>query len=221
MEHEPSPLAAARIARQLPLREAAAKAGLTEDEVLWLEEGRVYRFASPDDALLALLLYATALGINHREARQIAGLPVPPKPLEVNPRARLAVLAAITAALMALVIALVLPGRSDDGAVARAAAEAKLPAPWKISVDVYNGCGDINWTRRVADRVGALGYQVRRVSRADRFDYPRTAVYFEPGGQELAARLARELGVIAKPLPGGKNARRLVVIVGPPRGPAQ
>jgi hypothetical protein len=55
------------------------------------------------------------------------------------------------------------------------------------------------------------------VSRATRFDYPETAVYYEPGGLALANRLARQLGVETRPLPGGMNARRLVVIVGPPR----
>ena len=83
-----SALAQARLQRQLPVREAAAKAGLTEDEVSWLEEGRVYRFRSPDDALLALTLYTTALGVDHREARVLAGLPVPPKPFEANPAER-------------------------------------------------------------------------------------------------------------------------------------
>jgi transcriptional regulator with XRE-family HTH domain len=218
-----SPLARARLLRQLPLREAAAKAGLTEEQVTWLEEGRVYRFATPDDALLALLLYATALGIDHREARTLAGLPVPPRALQVNPYARLAVLGGVAAAVVALVGALTLPGRNDDRAraaqAARLAADARLPRPWTIHVDVRNGSGDINYTRRVASRIGALGYQVARVARADRFDYPETAVYYQRGGEKVAERLARQLGVAFKPLPGGKDTRRLVVVVGPERGP--
>ena len=76
LDRKRSRLAQARLARQLPVREAAAKAGLTEDEIAWLEEGRVYRFRTPDDALLALTLYTTALEIDHWEARQLAGLPV-------------------------------------------------------------------------------------------------------------------------------------------------
>ncbi len=36
----------------------------------------MYRFGSNADALAAALVYATALGISEREARQIAGLPV-------------------------------------------------------------------------------------------------------------------------------------------------
>src|SRR6266542_2694703 len=59
---ERSPLAAARLRRQLTVAEAARRAGIGEDEARWLEEGRVYRFRSTDAAMLALLLYATALG---------------------------------------------------------------------------------------------------------------------------------------------------------------
>jgi transcriptional regulator with XRE-family HTH domain len=223
LDHERSALAQARIGRQLPLREAAQRAGLTEDEVTWLEQGRVYRFRTPDDAMLALLLYATALGVDHREARSLAGLPVPPKPLATNPVGRLVVLAGVAAALVALVAALVLPGRAADrarsAADARSRAEAALPKPWEIRVDVFNGNGNINWTRTVASRVGALGYQVTRVTRANRFDYPQTAVYYQPGADGIASRLARQLGVVSKPLPGGADKRRLVVIVGPRKGP--
>jgi hypothetical protein len=86
-------------------------------------------------------------------------------------------------------------------------------------VDVLNGAGDINWTRQVASRVQSLAYTVKRVGRADRFDYPRSAVYYAPGGRLVAVRLARQLGIVTIPLPGGSDAKRLVVIVGPPRGP--
>src|SRR5437660_6300598 len=57
-----SVLARARVHRQLTTEEAARRAGLPEEQVRWLEEGRVYRFPSADHALLAMLLYATALG---------------------------------------------------------------------------------------------------------------------------------------------------------------
>ena len=224
LEQKRSPLAQARLQRQLPVREVAARAGLTEDEVSWLEEGRVYRFRTPDDALLALLLYATALGIDHHEARAIAGLPVGPRPFRANPRTRLAVLAGVAAAAVALAAVFVLPGRAEEQAreaqASRLAAEAALPKPWKIDVDVLNGSGDIVFTRRIASRIGAFGYHIAHVRRANRFDYPQTTVYYERGGYDIAARLARQLGVGTRPLPGGDNRRRLVVIVGPHRGPA-
>jgi hypothetical protein len=216
-----SPLAGLRVKRQLPVREVADWSGLTEAEIGWLEEGRVYMFRTTDDALVAVLLYAAALGVDQAEARELAGLPIGPRPLRANPVARLGVLGGIAVALIALVAAFVLPQGSDDrgAALARARAEALLPPPWRIDVDVLNGSGDINNTRRLATRIGAMAYRIHRVARADRFDYPQTVVFFEPGGQANAVRLARQLGVVSKPLPGGDNPKRLVVVVGPRKGP--
>lgn len=210
---EPTALARARLQRQLTREDAARRAGLTPDEVEWLEEGRLYRFRSSERATLALLLYMTALGIDRREARRLAGLPV--GPLSSNPRARLAVAAALLVTAAAVAAAVVVPPRL--GAETETTSTQNLPPPWRISVDVLNGGGDINYTRRVADRVGSFAYQIKRVSRASRFDYPETAVYFSPGGEAIGRRLAEQLGVNARPLPGGKNPRRLVVIAGRPR----
>ena len=63
---EPSALARARLQRQLTPEEAARRAGLTPDEVEWLEEGRLYRFRSSERATVALLLYTTS---RHRPPR--------------------------------------------------------------------------------------------------------------------------------------------------------
>src|SRR5436853_7421742 len=92
---EESPLARARLHRQLTVEETARRAGISAEEVRWLEEGRVYRFPRPDDALAATVLYASALGIDNREARELAGLPVPPLPVERNPVPRLVVIGAV------------------------------------------------------------------------------------------------------------------------------
>ncbi len=210
-----SPLAAARLHKGLTVEEAARRAGLSPDEIEWLEAGRVYRFPSTDAAIVATLLYATGLGLDHREARIVAGLPVPPRPVEVARKGRIVVLIAVAATLGALVSAVVWP--RGHAAAPTAAAGSQLAPPWKIAVDVLNGGGDINFTRQVASRIGALGYHIERVARANRFDYPQTAVYFEPGGEAIGLRLARQLGVPLKPLPGGANPSRLVVIAGPPR----
>ena len=211
-----SPLAAARLHKGLTVEEAARRTGLSADEVEWLEAGRVYRFPSTDAAIVATLLYATGLGLDHREARIVAGLPVPPRPGRGRPQgpdrgagrgrrdARRARLGGRDAAR---------PRRRPPPA----SAASQLAPPWKIAVDVLNGGGDINYTRRVASRIGALGYHIGHVRRANRFDYPQTAVYFEPGGEAIGLRLARQLGVPLKPLPGGSNPNRLVAIVGPPR----
>ncbi len=220
--HDRSALAAARLHRQLTIEAAAKKAGLTPDQVQWLEEGRVYRFPAADAAIAATLMLAAALHIDNREARELAGLPVPPRPLDVNPVARLIGVAALSAAVMALVAFVLVPAVADkpipavDPVVAQA---ASLPKPWAIQVDVLNGAGDINWTRLTASRIQSLAYTVKKVGRADRFDYPQSAVYYAPGGRLIAVRLARQIGFVTRPLPGGKDPNRLIVIVGPKRGP--
>jgi hypothetical protein len=212
-----SPLAAARLHRQLTVDEAAKRAGLTPDEVDWLEDGRVYRFPSADAALVATLLYASALGIDHREARILAGLPVAPRPLETVARGRrLVALAAAAAAVAALVaVVIVVPGSGRKTATP-VVARSLLPPAWKVEVDVLNGCGDINYTRQVASRIQALAYRIGRVTRAAHFGQAHTVIYFEPGGDGVASRLAQQLGVETAPLPGGSNPNRLVAIVGCP-----
>src|SRR5918994_538700 len=203
-----SALASARLHRQLTVEGAAKKAGLTPDQVQWLEEGRVYRFPSADAAIEATLMLAAALEIGPREARELAGLPVPPRPLDVNPAARLVGVAALSAAVMAFVAFVLVPAVAGEPAepvdpvVAQAAA---LPKPWKIQVEVLNGAGDINWTRQIGSRVQSLAYTVKKVGRADRFDYPQSTVYYSPGGRLIAIRLARQLGFVTRPLPGGTN----------------
>jgi hypothetical protein len=217
-----SPLASARLHRRLTVEEVAKRAGLTEDQVQWLEEGRVYRFPSVDSAIEATLLVAAALEIDRREARRLAGLSVAPRPLDVNPTGRLVGVAAISAALMALVAFVLVPalvGKPAPAVDPVVAQAATLPKPWKIQVDVLNGAGDINWTRQVGSQIQSLAYTVKKVGRADRFDYPLSAVYYSPGGRLIAIRLARQLGFVTRPLPGGSNPNRLVVIVGPQRGP--
>jgi transcriptional regulator with XRE-family HTH domain len=214
-----SPLARARLQRQWTVEETARRAGISEEYVRWLEEGRVYRFPTPDDALMAALLYGTALGVDNREARELAGLPVPQAPVERNPLSRLLVLGVVLVALV-VVAAVVLIPHGGNGKQ-RAANAVVLPPPWRVDVNVLNGSGDINYTRQVASRVQALGYSVKHVGRADSFAYPQTAVYFPPTCESLALRLAKQLGVASKPLPGGSGPCKLWVIAGPARGPGE
>jgi len=215
-----SPLAHARLHRKLTVDEAAKRAGISADELRWLEEGRLYRFASPDSAVLAALLVASALGVEHREALELAGLPVPPKPAEMSPLRRLLAVAAVGAAVLALTLAVVLAAQSHNHRVAATTAKvATLPPPWAVEVVVLNGSGDIVWTRQVASRIQALSYRVTHVGKAGTFNYPQTQVYFPPGGQAIGMRLARQLGAPLQPLPGGTDPRRLLVIVGPKTGP--
>lgn len=215
---EDSPLARARLHRQLTVEETARRAGITVEEVRWLEEGRVYRFPRPDDALIATALYATALELDNREARDLAGLPVPAQPLERNPLPRLLV---IGGALIAVTVFTLLFLMQGSGSKTGPSDAVILPPPWRIPVNVLNGSGDINYTRQVASRIGAFGYTIKKVARADNFTYPQTAVYFPPQCEGVAVRLARQLGVATKPLPGGSGPCQLFVIVGPARGPGE
>jgi transcriptional regulator with XRE-family HTH domain len=213
-----SPLARARVQRKLTRAEAARRAGLPESAVEWLEEGRVYRFRTADDALLTLLLYATALGIDHDEALALAGRPVEAKPLRTNPWPRLAAVSAVVVAAIVLGFVFFSGHQTEKAAAIKAATSAPtLPAPWTISVSVLNGSGDIVGTRELASKIGALGYTITKVGRADNFRYQQTVVYYQPGGRENALRLAKDLGVNVAPLPGGTDSKKLVVIAGPRR----
>jgi transcriptional regulator with XRE-family HTH domain len=209
---EPSPLASARLQRKLTVEEAARRVGLPAEQIEWLEAGRVYRFPTADDALVAVVLYATGLGVDQNEARRLARLPVD-RPLV---RSRHSTIVGAAAGAMVL-IALAITLAGAFGGDSNKHATTSLIPPYKLTVDVLNGGGDIYYTRALASKIGALGYKIKRVTKANRFDYPRTVVYFEPGGEEVGNRLAKELCVEARPLPGGSDSRRLVVIAGPPQ----
>jgi transcriptional regulator with XRE-family HTH domain len=209
-----SPLAAARERRGLSVNQVAYRSGLREEEIQWLEEGRLYRFPSQSAAAVAAVLYATGLGIDRYEARRLAGLPVS-RSLRVNAKARLIVVGAVAALLSALAVMVLTPNlRVTRTRTVEAIPNASLVPPWKLDVTVENGNGDINWTRAVASRIGAMGYTIAKVGRADRFDYPASAVYYGGGGHDVGVRLARQLSVRAREAPGLAK-RQLLVIVGP------
>ncbi|HZR96145.1 MAG TPA: LytR C-terminal domain-containing protein [Gaiellaceae bacterium] len=212
-----SPLARARLHRQLTVDEAARRASVSPEEIEWLEEGRLYRFPTPDRAIVVALLHATALGLDHREALELAGLDVPP--LRPSRRRRLAAAGVFALVLLAAGLAVVLARSTSAAAPSVAAKGAALPAPWTIKVDVLNGSGDIVYTRAVASRVQSLSYRVTHVGKATSFNYPQTQVYYPPGGEAACTRLAKQLDVSVLPLPGGDDPLRCVVIVGPERGP--
>jgi transcriptional regulator with XRE-family HTH domain len=211
---EPSPLAQARERHGLSITQVAYRTGLPEEQIEWLEDGRLYRFPSQNQAILAAIVYATAVGIDRFEARRLAGLPVTGT-VRVNAKARLIVVGAVAALLSAFAVMVVVPNmRVTQTRTVEAIPNANLVPPWKLHVTVENGNGDITWTRTLASRVGAMGYTVAKVGRADRFDYPRSTVYYGPGGHDVGVRLARQLAVTAEEAPG-LGARDLLVIVGP------
>lgn len=211
---EPSPLAEARERHGLSVTQVAYRTGLSEQEIEWLEEGRLYRFSSQNQAVLSAVVYATAVGIDRSEARRLAGLPVT-STVRVNAKARLVVVGAMAALVSALAVMMLTPNlRITQTRTVEAIPNANLVPPWKLSVTVENGIGDITWTREVASRIGAMGYTIAKVGRADRFNYPSSAVYFGAGGKDVGVRLARQLGVDAQQAPGLSD-RQLLVIVGP------
>jgi len=208
----------ARLRRQLSREQVAHRSGLTTEQVIWLEEGRVYAFRSPEDALAAALLLASGLEIDNHEARELAGLPVLPRPIERNPRGRLATAAAL---IIVGIAGAVMLGYALRGPAAHVfnpgSSKATLPATWKVKVVVENGAGDITYTRRVATHIASLGYQIASVKRASRFNYKHTTIFYSSvgKGRELGKRLASQLKADLLPLPSGKDQLRLFVIVGP------
>jgi hypothetical protein len=211
---ETSPLALARVRRRLTIQEAAARTGLDPEDLRCLEEGRIYRFPSVNNALAAALVYATALGVSRNEARRIAGLP---SRTERSSRRRWIGIFGFAAAVAAFAWFAVVPEvRERDATKPAAAALArKLPPPWEIRVDVYNGTEVPNAATRLANEIGGpLAYRLGTVDNAERLDYAVTRVYYPPGSQEIAKRLANELQVETAALPGGEDPNRVIVIVG-------
>jgi hypothetical protein len=215
-----SPFGAARLSRRLTLEQAAARANMDVDAVKSLEDNCVYRFGSNADALAAALVYAAALGISEREARRLAGLPVPSRLDPWSYRRTLAALAFMLscAALVWFVARPELfptpPAAASAAAAVRESAPVPLPPRWEIHVDVYNGTIVGNAGAGLANQIAGLAYRIDTVKDAKQKNYRRTLVYYPPGGEAIAKRLAGELGVGTAALPGGDNPHRLVVIVG-------
>jgi LytR cell envelope-related transcriptional attenuator len=214
-----SPLVAARLRRRLTLEEAAALAHLEVDDIKSLEESRTYRFPTTADAIAATVVYASALGITEREARELAGMSVD-SVVERWSLRRWAIVLGFVAVLAAFVVFVLRPQivpvttPSVPTAPAQPAAPAALPEPWEIQVDVYNGTRRGNAASSLANEIAGMAYAIGEVRNADRRNYAQTRVYYPPGAEAIAKRLAAELGVTTTALPGGDDPNRLVVIVG-------
>jgi LytR cell envelope-related transcriptional attenuator len=217
-----SPFGAARLSRRLTLEQAAARANMDVDQIKSLEDNCVYRFGSNADALTAAIVYAASLRITEREARKLAGLPEPSRLDPWSIRRMLAALAfMVTATALAWFIVWPQVFPEADDAVAAApssqhqpAPEELLPARWQIQVDVFNGTDKGNAAAGLANQIAGLAYKMGTVGNAKQHNYARTLVYYPPGAEAIAERLAGELGVGTTALPGGDNPLRLVVIVG-------
>jgi hypothetical protein len=216
-----SPLGAARLRRRLTIEEAAARAEMDVDSLRSLEENRVWRFGSNAHAIASALVYAAALGVSEREARELAGLPVRPRLIAPWWRRRWLAVGSASCALAVGVGLFLQPslGRNESRAAIPPAVQSKpaapkLPERWEIEVDVYNGTRVGNAAASVANDVAGLAYRMGEVGNANRRDYTKTLVYYPPGGEEIGRRLASELGVGTAALPSGDDPLRLVVIVG-------
>ncbi len=228
-DSDSSPLARARIRGTLTVEQAAEAAGVTADAARWLEQGRLYRFADADAAIAATIAYAGAVGALEEHARD--GVARAARRAR-SPRRRALVVTAIAVAAVgvAATIAAALAERDGSGTSAgaapgvtrvaagagggAAASAAPATSPAAVVVDTIDAAGRPTAARALAVRLTGLGYRVGRVTSAGRRDEPDTAVYFEPGGAAAGARLARSLDLPSRPLPGGSDPRRLVVVVG-------
>jgi transcriptional regulator with XRE-family HTH domain len=216
-----SPLVAARLRRQLTVEEAAARASLDVDAVKSIEESRTYVFPSTADAIATAVVYASSLGITEREARELAGLPVE-SVAERWSLHRWTLVLGFTVAFAALMIFVLRPQFFPGSPPLPPAPVVKtvappaepLPEPWEIQVDVYNGSKVGNAASGMANQLAGLAYRIGEVKNADRRNYGETRVYYPPGGEAIAERLADDLGVGTTALPGGDDPQRLVVIVG-------
>jgi hypothetical protein len=216
--HAHSPLVAARLRRRLSIEQAAARASLDVNAVKNLEESRTYVFPSTADAIAAAVVYASALGITEREARELAGLPVV-SVMERWSLRRWAIVLGFVVALAALMIFVLRPQflPAEPTAPPPAAAQpaaAPLPERWEIQVDVYNGTARGNAAAGIANEIAGLAYRIGDVGNATQRNYVHTRVYYPPGAEAIAERLAGEIGVGTTALPGGDDPTRLVVIVG-------
>ena len=218
---ELSSLGIARARRRLTVEDVAERASLSLEAVDALEQSRLYRFSSVQEAVAAVVLYSTALGISRREARHLAGLPAGDRHFAPFPLSRLLAPLAFATAVALLAWFVIAPrfgsdAASDGGRVLLPAPELtpSLPERANIEVDVLNGSRTGRAATRVADRIAGLSYGIGEVDNAARNDYPETRVYFTPGSLGIAQRLAEELGVTTQELPGGDEPGRLVVIVG-------
>jgi len=216
--HAHSPLVAARLRRRLSIEQAAERASLDVNAVKNLEESRTYVFPSTADAIAAAVVYASSLGITEREARELAGLPVV-SAMERWSLRRWAIVLGFVVALAALMIFVLRPQflpaeTTAPPAAAAQPAAAPLPERWEIQVDVYNGTARGNAAAGIANQIAGLAYRIGDVGNAKQRNYVATRVYYPPGAEGIAERLAGEIGVGTTALPGGDDPNRLVVIVG-------
>ena len=160
LDHKRSPLARARLAATAARPRSRGQGRLTEDESSGSGGPRLSLPLPGRRAARAPAVHDRARDRPPRGARDRRA-PRRPAPVQRQPATRLRCSRRVAAAAVALTAAFVIPGhaaeRAREAQASQLAAEAALPKPWQIHVDVLNGNGDIVYTvrsRRASVRSG-------------------------------------------------------------------
>ena len=220
--HEPegSPLAAARVRRRLTVEEAAARAGLSVEDVRCLEESRIYRFPSVDQALATALVYGNALGVSEREARRLAGLPAGPRDGLVARGAGSPSPPSPPRSPRSAGSSSFRSSAADEAASGSAVAQASCRRPGRFASTSSTAREVPNAATVLANEVGGpLAYRVGTVENASgsTTSDARLLPAGELGRSPSASRRISDVGTQA--LPSGEDPSRLIVIVGRDRAP--
>jgi len=78
----------------------------------------------------------------------------------------------------------------------------RIPDVATLKLKVLSGDGDLNSAKRMAKKLGNMGYKIRLIDHAPQSNFLRNTVYFALGFQDEAKRLVSNLGdnTILKPL---------------------
>lgn len=88
--------------------------------------------------------------------------------------------------------------------------------PKMVKVKVLSGNGKISSAKAVFKKLAALGYRVENIGKAPRSNFNVTMVYYAPGYQGEAQRMAAHLGsdAVSKPLTWSSTFH-IIVVTGP------
>ena len=168
-------------------------------------------------------MYASALGITEREARELAGLPVS-SVVERWSLRRWAIVLGFLTVLAAFLVFVLRPQLFPAGPPAppplREAGSGRGTTPGALGDPgrrlQRHPAGECRLG--LANEIAGMAYGIGEVRNADRRNYAETRVYYPPGAEAIAQRLARARRG-DDGLPGGDDPSRLVVIAGQSRWP--
>jgi len=107
---------------------------------------------------------------------------------------------------------------SDSGAkdAVQTAVVEKGIEPKMVKVKVLSGNGKISSAKAVSKKLAALGYRIENIGKAPRSNFNVSMVYYAPGYQSEAQRMAAHLGsdAVSKPLTWSSTFH-IIVVTGP------